>query len=402
MTQYPRAALQYLLKPSAVEGVMVTTRNKQTVQLEFPDPNPPLSLAALRELFKYNHWRKIAKALGVHANGKLADIVDRVVAKWLERGDLVRVVSDPPEKKMALADEAQPEPQPQSDPRFSPAPTSPPKEAACLLPSSPTVSSKVSKPAAYAGSNTTSPRKESPTVSSKVLKPAASAGSNVPGAGNEDNDAVVVRVNGKVFSISKSTLSAADQAEFLVRLVGDTFSKVHPDVARVLSDMADPDRRRDVAKAPACNFPNDSKVSATAALAPQEGGLLHGNCLVPAVPKLQQRSDSATPSADYSDLAKRADLTEEEIKAFEDVGFVFTGTRADQCRIFRCSGSMWKNMVIAMSLLLPRSSGLASMTRFATTATIGNESSVGGWVAFSTTTASNSSRLWDSTSTPPA
>ena len=113
-------------------------------------------------------------------------------------------------------------------------------------------------------------------------KPAASAGSNVPGAGNEEDDPVVARVYGKVLSISKS-----DEDDAIVVKVDD---KVY-----VLSDMADPNGRRDVAKAPACNVPNDCKVSATEVLAPQDGGLLHENGLVPAVPQVQQRNDSAVP-----------------------------------------------------------------------------------------------------------
>ena len=119
---------------------------------------------------------------------------------------------------------------------------------------------------------------------------------NVPDANNKDDDVVPVIIGDKVFEVR------ADQAEFLAR-VAAAFSKVHPDLTKMLGRSAGPDRRGDVAVAAARSAPDDSKVSAAPALVPQEGELLHGNCLVPAVPQLQQRIDSATRSADDSDLA---------------------------------------------------------------------------------------------------
>ena len=83
---------QFLLLPKAYEGVMVPSNKKQAVPLKVANPDQPIALADLAELFKYNVWRKIAKHLGLAATGKLQDIVDRVVAAWLERGDLVQFV----------------------------------------------------------------------------------------------------------------------------------------------------------------------------------------------------------------------------------------------------------------------------------------------------------------------
>ena len=100
--------LKYFFEPEAVEELV------EGVQLEFPNPDQPIALADLAELFKYNVWRKIAKHLGLSATGKLQDIVDRVVAMWLERGDLVPFVPPPPKKKMQVEDWIASKPSPSS------------------------------------------------------------------------------------------------------------------------------------------------------------------------------------------------------------------------------------------------------------------------------------------------